>query len=209
MQKLLSVILLFPIFLSIIICSIIIPHIANSIEKNGIKVNLTSSNISISFDSISNEFPNNQGYYWPTPGYKIITSYFGYRKAPTGGASTYHGGIDIGAVEGSKILAIKSGTISFVGWDGGNGYAVKINHGNGIVSTYGHVNPNFVVKKGDVVKQGDYIANVGPKYVREHSYTTYRDSSGKPTNGATTGPHLHLAISINNKKVDPLSLFSI
>ena len=144
------------------------------------------------------------GFIWPTPGYTYITSNFGYRKAPTGGASTYHGGIDIGAKEGSRILAIASGIVIKASWGGANGYCVMINHQNGFISTYAHVNPNFVVSVGDKVYQGQYIANVGPKYVKETSYTTYKDSSGKATNGATTGPHLHLAISKDGKKVNPL-----
>lgn len=51
------------------------------------------------------------------------------------------------------------------------------------------------------------VAKVGPKYVDKKSYTTYTDDSGKCTNGATTGPHLHFAISIDGNKVDPSLLF--
>ncbi len=95
------------------------------------------------------------------------------------GASSYHGGIDIGAMQGSPILAIADGTVSLANWNGGNGYCVIVKHDNDIISTYGHVNPNFVVKKGDFVHKGDVIAHVGPKYVEEKSYTTYKDSTRK------------------------------
>lgn len=125
-----------------------------------------------------------------------------------GGASTYHGGIDIGAVEGTKIYAIASGVVTKASWGGANGYCVMIDHQNGYVSTYAHVNPNFVVHVGDKVYQNQYIANVGPKYVETKSYTTYKDSTGKSTNGATTGPHLHFAISKDGKKIDPQSLYN-
>lgn len=55
---------------------------------------------------------------WPTPGYTTITSYFGYRTAPTSGASSYHSGIDIGAPTGSNIISIFSGKVSYTGFSG-------------------------------------------------------------------------------------------
>ena len=83
-----------------------------------------------------------------------------------------------------------------------------IDHQNGFISTYAHVNPNFIVHIGDKVYQNQHIANVGPKYVESKSFTTYKDSTGKSTNGATTGPHLHFAISKDGKKIDPQSLYN-
>lgn len=91
-----------------------------------------------------------------------------------------------------------------LGWYGANGYTVIISHENGISSTYGHVSETFIVSIGQKVSKGQIIAHVGPKYVSKES--TYKDSTGKYTNGATTGPHLHLAISKNGKKIDPLSV---
>ena len=129
-------------------------------------------------------------------------------KRLLGGASTYHGGIDIGAKEGSNIYAIASGIVIKASWGGANGYCVMINHQNGYISTYAHVNPNIIVSVGERVYQGQHIANVGPKYVEEKSFTTIKDSTGRPTNGATTGPHLHFAISKDGKKVNPQSFFN-
>jgi len=55
-------------------------------------------------------------YVWPSPGYTAITSYFGRRTSPTAGASSYHKGIDIGAPEGSKLIAVCDGKITFTGF---------------------------------------------------------------------------------------------
>lgn len=51
---------------------------------------------------------SDSNFVWPTPGFNYITSGFGYRKSPTTGAGTYHSGIDIGAPQGSNIVACQS-----------------------------------------------------------------------------------------------------
>lgn len=51
-------------------------------------------------------------------GYTTITSNFGHRNSPTSGASSYHSGIDIGAPEGSNIISVSSGIVSFIGFSG-------------------------------------------------------------------------------------------
>lgn len=52
--------------------------------------------------------------------------------------------------------------------------------------TYCHVSPNFIVDVGDIVKKGEWIANVGPKNVYGVVGNNYKDKNGNPTNGATT-----------------------
>ena len=145
---------------------------------------------------------------WPAPNYYRINSYFGKRTAPTGGASTYHKGIDIGAPEGSTFVAVTDGTITFADFFGGGGYTITItdsNKENGEIKySYCHCNPNFLVSVGDEVVKGQIIGNVGPKYVYGVPGNKYTDSSGKPTNGATTGPHLHFGMRINGSYVNPL-----
>ncbi len=117
-----------------------------------------------------------------------ITSDFGYRVAPTKGASTGHSGIDIGVFEGTPIKSIADGTvIAANGGMRGYGNGVFVDHGiiNGkhVVSEYGHLSA-FEVKVGDKVKQGQVIAKSG-------------------NTGISTGPHLHLTIRENGIPVDP------
>lgn len=109
-------------------------------------------------------FNENEQYVWPSPGYTYITSYFGYRGLPTAGATSYHAGIDIGAPEGSKFIAICDGTITFADFLGGGGYTITLTNEN-MKITYCHVSPNYIVKVGDYVLKGQVIGNVGPKNV--------------------------------------------
>lgn len=154
-----------------------------------------------------NEFIDNSVFIWPTPNYNTITSYFGYRKSPTAGAGSFHSGIDIGAPVGTNILATFSGKVTYIGFYGANGYTIIIS--NGIYSaTYSHISPHFLVYLGQYVNQGDIIANVGPKNVYDVPNNPYKDSNGNPTNGATTGPHLHFSIKIDGQAVNPLDYFS-
>jgi len=108
---------------------------------------------------------------------KRITQYYHWR----------HHAIDIGAKLGSPIYAIQGGRVERAGWSRGYGYNIVINHGNGIKSLYAHASKLYV-KRGQQVKQGQIIGAVG-------------------STGWSTGPHIHLEIRINNKKVNPLSYF--
>lgn len=76
---------------------------------------------------------------WPAPGYREITSSFGWREHPILGGMKFHAGIDIGAPQGAKIVAASAGTVVFAGVKGGYGNAVVIDHGGGIVTLYGHM----------------------------------------------------------------------
>ena len=122
------------------------------------------------------------------------------------GASSYHSGLDIGAPEGSKLIAITSGKITFASFLGGGGYTITLTSGN-VKFTYCHVSPNYIVKVGDFVTQGQIIGYVGPKNVYGVKGNQYFDENGNPTNGATTGPHLHFGVRVDGEYIDPLSLF--
>ena len=65
----------------------------------------------------------------------------------------------------------------------------------------------ILLKFGDHVYSGQVIGHVGPKNVYGVKNNPYKDSSGKPTNGATTGPHLHFTIKKDGKAVNPLNYF--
>ena len=119
---------------------------------------------------------------------------------------SYHSGIDIGAPTGASIVAVTSGIITYTDFSGANGFTVKM-ESNGYLFTYSHVSPLFLVSPGDYVSAGSIIATVGPKYVYGVSNNPYRDSNDKPTNGATTGPHLHFSIRKDGKAVNPLNFF--
>lgn len=123
-------------------------------------------------------------YIWPVSS-KRITSGFGHRTSPGGIGSTNHQGVDIGASTGTPIHAIASGKVILAGWNGGYGNCVMIDHGNGIVSVYGHQS-KIAVSSGQRVSQNDIIGYVG-------------------STGHSTGPHLHLGILKNGSYVSPLN----
>ena len=141
---------------------------------------------------------------WPCDSNYRITSKFGKRKAPTSGASTVHSGIDIAAATGTDLIACFDGKVIFTGFKGAGGYTITIQNGR-YQASYCHVSPMYCVSIGEIVKQGSKIGNVGPKNVYGVAKNPYKDSSGNPTNGATTGPHLHFTLKIDQVAVDPLA----
>lgn len=191
-NKIFSFILVF----IIIICIFFIPIFS------GATINTNSTSNNLIFIDTSSE------YIWPIPGYARISSYFGKRSAPTAGAATYHTGIDIPAPEGTSLFAVCDGKITFTGFLGGGGYTITLTsiHGN-IKFTYCHVSPNYIVSEGDNIYKGELIGNVGPKYVYGVLGNQYSDEKGIPTNGATTGCHLHFGYRIDEKYANPLDLF--
>lgn len=125
---------------------------------------------------------------WPVPSCTLITSRFGYRVAPTTGASTYHGGLDIGAGMGASIVAAGAGDVIYAGANGGYGNCVMIDHGNGVVTVYAHMS-SIGVSYGQYVTAGQYVGAVG-------------------STGVSTGPHCHFEVRINGVQTDPAAYFS-
>ena len=179
------------ILFTIIFCIIFIPFIDSN---NSLEPQYSNSLI----------FYGSKNFAWPIPGYTTISSYFGKREAPTSGASTYHTGIDIPAPEDTNLIATCNGTITFTGFLGGGGYTITLSTNDGLKITYCHVSPNYIVSEGDLITQGQIIGYVGPKYVYGVSGNIYSDSNGKPTNGATTGCHLHIGFRLNDSYINPL-----
>ena len=167
-----------------------------------------NSNLDIINPEILGNFDiSNSSFYWPVPGYTRISSYFGKRNSPTAGASSFHQGIDVPAPIGTNLVAVFNGIVTYIGFNGSGGYAIHIKSNN-LQFIYHHVSPNYIIKKGDLVYSGQIIGQVGPKNVYEVPNNPYKDSNGKPTNGATTGPHLHFTIKKDGIAVNPLNYYS-
>ena len=175
----------------IIICFLFVPTMSADIELKPIEKG-------------EKIFYGNLNFAWPIPGYTTISSPFGKRTAPTSGASTLHKGTDIPAPEGTALVATCDGEITFIGFLGGGGYTITITTVDGIKISYCHVSPNYIVIVGQKVEQGEIIGNVGPKYVYGVVGNNYKDATGNPTNGATTGCHLHIGFRVNNEYANPM-----
>lgn len=113
-----------------------------------------------------------------------VTSPFGWRQHPIYGTEKYHCGVDLGVYIGDSISATADGVVVFAGdGDDGYGYQVIIDHGDGIMTRYGH-NSLISVREGQPVRQGQEIALGG-------------------STGNSTGPHCHLEVILNGEVTDP------
>ena len=101
--------------------------------------------------------------------------------------SRLHAGVDLTAATGTPIYASGSGTVIFSGVQTGYGNVVKINHGYGYMTVYGHCS-KLLVETGQKVNRGDVIALVG-------------------STGLSTSPHLHYEVRINNNPVNPINFY--
>ncbi|GMV92350.1 MAG: hypothetical protein AMXMBFR82_21280 [Candidatus Hydrogenedentota bacterium] len=121
---------------------------------------------------------------WPVRGRKgIVTSRYGYRKDPFTRDLSFHDGFDISAPYGSPIVATARGKVVFSGWDKYLGNCVKVDHGNGLTTVYGHMQ-KCTVSEGDTVSRGDQVGKLG-------------------STGRSTGAHIHYEVRKNGKALDP------
>ncbi len=112
---------------------------------------------------------------------------FGMRFHPILQISRMHAGVDLTAPEGTPIYATGNGVVAVSGVESGYGNVVKINHGWGYLTVYGHCS-KLLVKQGDKVKRGDVIALVG-------------------STGLSQAPHCHYEVRINNVPNNPLNFY--
>ena len=125
--------------------------------------------------------------YWPTDSGEISSRY-GYRYDPFGYGSDFHPGIDIAGNYGDPVYASAAGDVEEAGWNGGYGRYIKISHGNGYETAFGHMS-SIAVSSGDSVKKGDVIGYVG-------------------SSGYSTGPHLHFEVLASGQTVNPLKILN-
>lgn len=124
---------------------------------------------------------------WTVPVSGWISSHFGNRVHPISGYVRFHAGTDIAAPCGRTMYAASSGTVEYAGWNGGYGYYVRINHGNGITTAYGHIQSGgILVQMGQSVSVGQAIARVG-------------------TTGSSNGCHLHFEVRQGGSPTNPVT----
>lgn len=113
----------------------------------------------------------------------ILGSSFGWRIDPLNGRSALHTGLDFPAEPGTAILAAAGGVVVTQEYHVAYGNMVEVDHGNDLVTRYAHAS-RVLVKKGDLIKRGQKIAEVG-------------------TTGRSTGPHLHFEVLVQGVYQDP------
>jgi murein DD-endopeptidase MepM/ murein hydrolase activator NlpD len=118
--------------------------------------------------------------FWPVRGY--ITKSYNVAGGPSD--EDYHPGIDLGVDRGTPVRAAASGYVDEAGWDDTYGYYIRIDHGYGIKTLYGH-NDRLVVMRGERVGRGQTIAYSG-------------------NTGRSSAPHVHFEVTKDNVNVDPL-----
>lgn len=114
-----------------------------------------------------------------------MSSRYGRRTDPFTGKIAWHSGVDFAGKDGSDIVSVAAGVVTWSGDRYGYGNMVEINHGNGFKTRYAHCKENLV-KVGDVVKKGQIVALMG-------------------SSGRSTGPHVHFEVYKHGRAVDPSS----
>jgi len=114
----------------------------------------------------------------------LFTDGFGTRRDPFTGRWAAHRGVDISARRRTPVVAPADGVVTFAGWEGGFGRVVRVSHGFGFTTVFGHLD-KLLAEPGDEVKRGETIGLLG-------------------SSGRSTGPHLHYEVHLDGKAVDPL-----
>ena len=117
-----------------------------------------------------------------------IASGFGVRRNPFGRGYEFHDGVDLPAPYGTPVYAPASGRVVEAGWSTVFGRYVKLDHGFGYRTLYGHLS-RIAVRQGQYLQRGQVIGYVG-------------------STGRSTGPHLHYSVFVNGRAVDPRSFLA-
>ena len=118
---------------------------------------------------------------WPVDG-GYISSGFGYRPSPFSGKREFHSGVDIAVHKGTSVQATANGVVVSIGYEGGLGKTVVVDHGKGISTRYAHLS-SYSVREDQKILRGEVIGKVG-------------------STGRSTGPHLHYEVRVNDKPVN-------
>jgi len=117
------------------------------------------------------------------------SSYYGKRTDPFSGKLAMHKGMDFAGKEGSEIVSVANGVVTWAGKRYGYGELIEINHGNGYSTRYGH-NAKLLVEVGDSVTKGQAISQMG-------------------STGRSTGPHVHFEVLKNDRQVNPAKFVAL
>ena len=117
------------------------------------------------------------------------SSYYGKRTDPFTGKLAMHKGMDFAGKEGSEIIAVASGVVTWAGDRYGYGELIEVNHGNGYTTRYGH-NAELLVEVGDSVVKGQAISHMG-------------------STGRSTGPHVHFEVLKNDRQINPSKFVAV
>lgn len=168
-------------------------YYANNASKSYMQVASYSykakTNTTPTLERVLNGVPNEQGFYWPVPYTRNVTSNFGMRLNPVTFVYQLHAGTDIASegVLGTPVTPAKGGTVRFAGWIGGYGNIVIVDHGGGVESRYAHLH-DISVTPNQSVSPGSILGTVG-------------------NTGNSTGPHLHFEIRIDGVPYDPMIFY--
>lgn len=149
------------------------------------RINAESSKISAALKHWTEQDTIPLNFAWPIEG--RVSGLFGRRRVFNGQPRRPHSGMDIAAPTGTEIHAPADGIIRDTGDYFFNGNTVFVDHGQGLVTMFCHMD-RIDVKAGQIIKQGDVIGTVG-------------------MTGRVTGPHLHLGVSLNDARVEPRLFF--
>ncbi len=165
-----------------------LPNLPNPTQANIKSLQEKAGNIQKNLDTLADFFQSRESLLsstptiYPTRG--LLTSGFNWRSDPFTGRQTFHYGLDIAAAQGNPIVATADGIVIAISSDRMFGNCVRISHGLGVITIYGHMSKFRVTHIGQKIKRGEIIGEVG--------------STGK-----AVGPHVHYEIHVNGTAVNP------